>query len=158
VIAIAITILVLGLEVPSVHEVPESKLSDFLLASVHSVLGYILSFLLIGMYWIQHYTICHALSRADRPFLLLNLVFLLCLSFLPFPTGLYSVYRDDELSVFVYAVAQSACAFSLLVLWFYATWNHRLISPDFSTRNVTSVTRRLTITPVLCAVELQFRS
>lgn len=38
--AIAITILVLGLEVPSAHEVPESELSEFLLASVYPVVGY----------------------------------------------------------------------------------------------------------------------
>ena len=48
VIAVAITILVLGLEVPSVHEVKQSQLIDYLRDSLHPALGYVVSFVVIG--------------------------------------------------------------------------------------------------------------
>ncbi len=59
VIAIAITLLVLGLEVPSAHKVPEQKLVDYLIESFHPLLGFVSSFLLIGTYWLEHYAIFH---------------------------------------------------------------------------------------------------
>ena len=87
VIAIAITLLVLGLEVPSVHKVPEEQLTRYLLASVHPLIGYVSSFILVGTYWLQHYVMFHYVIRADRTFVSLNGLFLLCVSFVPFPTG-----------------------------------------------------------------------
>lgn len=66
IIAIAITLLVLGLEVPSVHQVPEQELKHYLLQSVHPLIGYVSSFILVGTYWLQHYVIFHYWS-ASRP-------------------------------------------------------------------------------------------
>jgi uncharacterized membrane protein len=59
VLAIVITLLVLGLEVPSVHKIPEQQLPEYLADSIPSVLAYITSFFLVGMYWLQHYVIFH---------------------------------------------------------------------------------------------------
>ena len=51
VIAIVITLLVLGIEVPSVHSVTQEELGDYLLATLPSIIGYVVSFVMIGMYW-----------------------------------------------------------------------------------------------------------
>jgi hypothetical protein len=50
VLAIAITLLVLGLDVPSVHKIPETQLPEYLVDSIPSVLAYITSFFLVGTY------------------------------------------------------------------------------------------------------------
>lgn len=149
VIAIAITILVLGLEVPSVHEVPEKELNEFLLDSVHPMMGFVLSFLLILMYWLEHYAIFHYLTFATRMLVVINGMFLLSLSFLPFPTGLQAVYRTDELAMVLYCVAQFLCGLSLLGMWLYAVWDYRLVDPEISPIVVRSMTRRLAIAPSL---------
>lgn len=95
VIAIVITLLVLGLEVPSAQTEPEQELAGYLLQSLPAIVGYVVSFIIILMYWMQHYAIFHFVTRANRPFVLLNGVFLLFLTFLPFPTGLHAAYFDD---------------------------------------------------------------
>ncbi len=154
VIAIAITILVLGLEVPSVHEVNHSELIDYLIESLHPAAGFVVSFVLIGTYWLEHYAIFHYLKRATRAFVLLNGLFLLCLTFLPFPTGLQSAYRDDELAMALYCIAQLNCSISLLTLWLYAVKDHRLVSPRISPDVVRSMTRRLMIAPVLSVLAI----
>ena len=156
VIAIAITILVLGLEVPSVHEVPEKELSRFVLDSLHPLIGFGLSFLLIGTYWLLHHAIFHYLTHATRIFVGLNGLFLFSLSFLPFPTGLQAVYRDDELAMVLYSGAQLLCGLSLLAIWLYAIWDHRLIDPETSPIAVRSMTRRLLIAPGLSLAVLGF--
>ena len=107
VIAIAITLLVLGLEVPSVHEVPDQELSSYLLESLHPVMGYVGSFVLVGTYWLQHYVIFHYITGVNRFFVALNGLFLLCVSFVPFPTGLQASYRHDELAMAIYAGTQA---------------------------------------------------
>ena len=154
VIAIAITILVLGLEVPSVHEVNPSQLIDFLRDSLHPAMGYVISFVVIGTFWLEHYAIFHFLTHATRVLIALNGLFLLCLTFVPFPTGLQAAYRHDELAMVFYGCSLFMCGFSLLAVWLYAIQNRRLISPDISAEVLQSMTRRLMIAPALCLVAI----
>jgi uncharacterized membrane protein len=148
------TILVLGLEVPSVHQVNEAELIDFLRESIHPALGYVISFLLIGTYWLEHYAIFHFLTHATRVLIVMNGFFLLCLTFVPFPTGLQAAYRHDELAMVFYGCSLFMCGFSLLVVWLYAIQNRRLVSPNISDVVLQSMTRRLMIAPALCLVAI----
>jgi uncharacterized membrane protein len=154
VIAIAMTILVLGLEVPSVHKVNESQLIGYLRDSLHPALGYVISFVLIGTFWLEHYSIFHILTHATRGLVVLNGFFLLCLTFVPFPTGLQAAYREDELAMVFYGCSLFMCGFSLLVVWLYAIQNRRLVSPNISDAVLQSITRRLMIAPALCLVAI----
>lgn len=160
VVAIAITLLVLGLEVPSVHEVPEQQLREYLVGSLHPLLGFISSFVLIGTYWLQHYAIFHFITRADRGLVALNSLFLLCVSFVPFPTGLQAAYRDDELAIVIYGASQIMCSLTLLALWIYATRDNRLVSKDLSPQAIGSMTRRIALTGAisLAAIAMSFAS
>ncbi len=160
VIAIAITLLVLGLEVPSVHDVPEQRLTTYLFESWRPFLGYISSFVLVGTYWLQHYAIFHYIERADRKLVYLSGLFLLSVSFVPFPTGLQSAYRRDELAMVLYAGTQVVCGSSLLAIWLYASTNHRLINRDTSARVIQSMSRRIAFTPMLSlmAIPVSFLS
>lgn len=83
VIAIAITLLVLDLAIRP----PGSPLDQFLRGWPY-YLAYLVSFLTIGAAWIAHNGLSDALDRVDPIFLRLNLLFLLAVSFLPFPTRL----------------------------------------------------------------------
>ena len=154
VMAIAITLLVLGLEVPSVHEVPAQQLSKYLVESFHPVLGYVSSFVLIGTYWLQHYAIFHYISHANRTLVALNGLFLLCVSFVAFPTGLQAAYRHDELAIIVFGGTHVACGLSLLALWIYATSQHRLVEGQVSPQVIKSMNRRIALTPVISIVAI----
>lgn len=154
VIAIAITLLVLGLEVPSVHQVPDQQLLEYLRQSFHSVAGYVASFVLVGTYWLQHYAIFHYVTRANRVLVVLNGMFLLIVSFVPFPTGLQASYREDELAMVLYAATQAACGLTLLAIWIYASHRHRLIAPTVSDAVITSMSRRIATTPLISLVAI----
>jgi len=154
VVAIAITLLVLGLEVPSVHKIPEQQLRDYILGSLHPLLGFVCSFVLIGVYWLQHYAIFHYITHVDRVLVAINGLFLLCVSFVPFPTGLQAAYRDDELAMVIYGGAQMACSFSLLALWVYATRNHRLVARNVSPKVIRNMTTQITLTALISATAI----
>lgn len=154
VMAIAITLLVLGLEVPSVHEVPAQQLSEYLVASLHPLLGYVSSFVLIGTYWLQHYAIFHYISHANRTLVVLNGLFLLCVSFVAFPTGLQAAYRHDELALLIFGGTHIACGLSLLALWIYATSQRRLVASTISPQIIKSMNRRIALTPAISVVAI----
>ncbi len=154
VIAIAITILVLGIEVPSVHEVPKSELIDYLRGSLHTILGFVISFVLIGTYWLEYYCIFHFLTHATRAFVVINAMFLLCVTFLPFPTGLQAVYRHDVLAMVLYGGVQLLCGLSLLALWVYSSSNYRLVKPQTPPQVINRITHRLMIAPGLCTLAI----
>lgn len=149
VIAIAITLLVLGLEVPSVHLIPEKQLTEYLKQTIDPLIGYVGSFVLVGTYWLQHYVIFHFVKRVDRMFVALNGLFLMCVSFVPFPTGLQASYRTDELAMILYAGSQVACGLSLLAVWVYATRNQRLVADNVSPELMRSMSRRIAVTPLV---------
>jgi hypothetical protein len=94
VIAIAITLLVLEVRVPHVEE--GESLWDALRGLWPSYVGFGLSFVIIGIIWANHHEMFDFITRANRTLVLLNLLFLLCVGFLPFPTALLAEYLGRE--------------------------------------------------------------
>jgi uncharacterized membrane protein len=154
VIAIAITILVLGLEVPSTHEVTEHSLHDYLFQTLRPFVGFVASFGLVGTYWLQHYVMFSCIERVDRNLVALNGFFLLCVTFVPFPTGLQAVYRDDELAFALYGATHAVCALALVAIWSYASTGYRLISADVSLKAIRSLARRTALLALVSTLSI----
>src|SRR6266511_2340537 len=88
VFAIAITLLVLDLGVPPREELREGGLAAALAHQWPSYLAYLVSFLIIGIIWVNHHTVFDKVRFVDRPVLFANLAVLLTTSVIPFPTHL----------------------------------------------------------------------
>ena len=93
VFAIAITLLIIEIGVPVVDS--DESLSDALWHLWPAIGAYILSFLTIGIYWANHNAFFRLFVRTDHIFLMLNVVFLMCIAFVPFPTAVLGEYLDD---------------------------------------------------------------
>lgn len=106
------------------------------------------------MYWLQHYVIFHYVLHANRTLILLNGLFLLSVSFLPFPTGLQAVYRGDRLAVVLFGCANILCGLTLLVLWLYATQRRRLVAAEVPSPVVWSMALRIAISPTLSVLAM----
>ena len=89
VFAIAITILILNIHFP---ETDNEHLGQALRDLSPNILAYVLSFILIGLYWIAHHTSFHAIHKVDGVFLWMNMLLLLFVSFMPFPAYLLGKY------------------------------------------------------------------
>jgi uncharacterized membrane protein len=92
VFAIAITLLVLDLRVPQRAELRDESLAARLGAEWPSYFAYLVSFLIIGIIWVNHHSVCRFARTADRLVLFANLLLLLAVSVLPFPTRLVAEY------------------------------------------------------------------
>jgi TMEM175 potassium channel family protein len=138
VFAIAATLLVLSFSVESgLHD-----LGSHLLHLWPSYLAYATSFLTIGIIWMNHHYCVETIARADRTLMFLNLLLLLTVAFLPFPTRLVAQYLQhdgEQTAVYVYDATFVLMAVIYNVWWRYASNGRRLIAdsvPDSALRAI----------------------
>ena len=93
VFAIAITLLVLDIHVP---EPGSGDLGHELLARWPSYAAYVISFITIGIIWINHHAAFSRLRAVDHSILIWNLLLLLCVGILPFTTSLMATYLKED--------------------------------------------------------------
>src|SRR5438552_18038672 len=127
VFAIAATLLVLELRVP----VDSHDLVASLLALWPAYAVYLVSFMTIGIIWVNHHTLLEHCQRADRRFLYLNLLLLVAVGIVPFPTALVGRYilstDGATAALVVYGLGAVLIALGFSGVFFYATTDHRLI-------------------------------
>lgn len=131
VFAIAITLLVLELRIPTAEGSDPRSLLDAILGLWPSYFAYGLSFTMIGIYWANHHYLFKLFAKTDHGLNLLNLLLLLFISFLPFPTHILGTHWPEEASrpvaVTFYAVGLLLPAAAWLAVWLYASHNRRLV-------------------------------
>jgi uncharacterized membrane protein len=142
VFAIAATLLILNVDAQVSGEVPD--LGARLLHIWPSYLAYAVSFVTIGIMWVNHHTIMSQVDRTDRRFLLATVGLLMCIAFVPFPTRLVAEHvraegaRDAALA---YGFTMVATAIMFSVTWFYASRGKRLLRSDADPAVVAGLSR-----------------
>jgi uncharacterized membrane protein len=147
VFAVAITLLVLNLQVPQIAAV--SELVPKLGALWPKLLSYALSFVVVGIYWVAHHNTFHYIKRSDRTLLWLNILMMMCIVFLPFPTALLGQYPAQQISVIIYGGTLVITGLVLQLLWWYATSNYRLVDREIDPHLVQRATRRNVTAPLI---------
>jgi uncharacterized membrane protein len=140
VFAIAATILVLEISVSHVH----GGLGGALLDLWPSYLAYVTSFLTIGIIWINHHYCVQTIARADRTLLFINMLLLLVVAFMPFPTKLVAEYLrrpGEQAAVYAYNATFILMAVVFSGWWRYASGGRRLIAENVPDAEVHAITR-----------------
>ena len=104
--------------------------------------GYAVSFVTIGIIWVNHHTVMNQFDRVDRRFLFFNVVLLMCVAFVPFPTRLIAEHvRGGGLEgpALVYGATMTTMATTYLGLWLYGV--RRLLRADADPRTIRGITR-----------------
>lgn len=131
VFAIAITLLVLSLDIPSLPDGKHEQLAEALSDLAPQLFSYALSFAVIARFWVLHHGLFGDLVRVDSRLTVLNLVYLALISFLPFPTEILGQYGDTAESVTLYALSVAAVAGLGIVMRLHALRAH-LFDPQAS--------------------------
>jgi uncharacterized membrane protein len=140
VFAIAATLLVLEFTIRS-----HGDLGNQLLHLWPAYLAYATSFLTIGIIWMNHHFCVETMARADRVLMFLNVLLLITVAFLPFPTRLVAHYLQhgggEQAAVYVYDATFVLMALIYNVWWRYASTGRRLIADNVPDSVVRSITR-----------------
>ena len=142
VFAIAATLLILNVD----SQVP-SDVADLGARLLHiwpSYLAYAVSFVTIGIMWMNHHTFMGQIERADRRFLMATIGLLMCIAFVPFPTRIVAEHvrhegAQDAALLYGFTLVTTAVMFN--ITWFYAARRGRLLRPDADPAIVSGITR-----------------
>lgn len=127
VFAIIMTLLVFDIKLP---QAPPAELPQALPKIAPSFIGYVISFVLLGIYWIGHRNQYNFIRRADQNLHWLNILFFGVAGLVPFSTGLMSRYPGQWLAVAIYGANLIGIGLALFWHWSYATRDYRLVDPD----------------------------
>ncbi|MBV8164115.1 MAG: DUF1211 domain-containing protein [Candidatus Eremiobacteraeota bacterium] len=154
VFAFAITLLVLDIRIPS----STRSLSDALLHLWPSYFAYVLSFVMIGIYWANHHYVFKLYAKTNHAFNLLNLLFLLFIALLPLPTLTLSDYLLDPnnrtMAAAMYSSGLLLQAATWSLMWLYASWGGRLLDPHLEAGFVRTLTYQYLGSVALYAIAL----
>jgi uncharacterized membrane protein len=141
VFAIAITLLILAVGIE--EAIGEGDLEHQLVHLWPAYIAYAVSFLTVGIMWINHHQIFRHFARVDRTLLLLNIFLLMLIAFTPFPTRVVAEHMvdgtDREAAAVLYGITMTLTAIFFFSVWYYGS--RHLLRPDADRREVSGITR-----------------
>lgn len=155
VFAFAATLLVLKIDLPSLGaaQLTGPRLTQELINLWPQYFANIISFLVIGYYWLTHHAIFALIKKYDQKIIWINIFFLIFLSFLPFPVDLFGDYNSSEVIVIFYCASLSLTGFFLAAIWFSAFRSH-LTDQSLSRRHIAYYSLRFLLAPVVFALSI----
>jgi len=160
VFAIAITLLVLDLHAPA----RPGHLAEALGKEWPHYATFVVSFLTIGIIWVNHHSQFSIVSRVDRPMLFINLFLLMVVVFIPFPTGLLADHlqngSDQHIAAAVYSATLLVMGIAFFANWRYAAAHSQLLHAEMSPAQIRRLVNRniLGLAPYALAVGFAFVS
>jgi len=154
VFAIAITLLVLTIGEPSDYH----HLGHELVDRWPALAAYAVSFVVIGIMWLNHHSIFSYFARIDRGLFYLNLVLLLTVVFIPYPTGIFgeALRRGDgaRTAAVAYSLTMAVNSYAWAALWLYASTGRRLLDESFPEDQRRPATLAFTSGPLLYTIAI----
>jgi uncharacterized membrane protein len=151
VFAIAITLLILEIQVPP--QTPHGSLRSALVNLWPSYLAFLASFMTIGVMWLNHHRLFTLINKKDDGLIAFNLLLLLGVTWLPFPTALLAehllgAHADQQVAALIYAGSFLALAIVFNVMWRYAV-RAGIVNDEV---NAAAITKQYSLGPILYAV------
>ncbi|HVQ89878.1 MAG TPA: TMEM175 family protein [Mycobacteriales bacterium] len=164
VFAIAITLLVLDLAVPTREQAADGGLTAALGRQWPAYAAYLVSFLIVGIIWVNHHTVFDNVRLVNRQVLFANLAVLLFVSALPFPTRLLAEYltdgNDSHIAAAIYSATMLAIGLTYGLLWLVITGGRGLLHQQIDAAASRAALRRFGVGNVfyLATIGLSFIS
>ncbi len=155
VFAIAITLLIIEVRVPHAKA---GELAADLASQWPSYAAYVVSFAIIGIIWVNHHDIFERIVTVDRPLLFLNLLLLLTVAFLPFPTALLGDYiREGDnahIAAAIYGANMTLIGLAFIAMWTYLVRVPTLLTAEVGVEGARRARRAAVVGPVVYALSI----
>jgi len=146
--AFAMTLLVASMILPRSAIVTETS-GAALMSLVPDFFHYIIAFFVLAAFWMAHHSQFSRIRFIDRNFLLLSIVGLFFITLVPFSTSFIGDYSEDALSTIVFELNLMILGLVFALQWYYASTNHRLISPEYPESQVLRTRKHSLIIPFI---------
>ena len=146
--AIVMTLLILELRVPNLPpSAPNVEVAPALFALWPKFASYIVTFVSLGFFWVGHHIMYHAIRRADRTLLWLNIFFFMFVSLLPFSTSVLNAFPEAFIAPLVFGANLAVVGWILFFQWRYASSQSDMLADFVSAEYRAAVTFRMLMVP-----------
>jgi uncharacterized membrane protein len=153
VIAVAFTLLVVNVRLPS-SDLSDSQLESYIQRlTFPDTLVYLFSYVVVAISWISHYHIFNYVKRSNSIFIMLNVLFLGSIVFLPVPVAIFYIYHNQPIVWILYASTQLVTSATLLLMWLDARVDN-LLDSDIPGDILTATTTRLLVLPLSILISI----
>jgi len=150
--AFSMTLLVMNFSFPSVGtDKSEVQVTEVFLREIAKFDRFVLTFVLLAIFWITHHQQFHHIRRTDRGFLWIQVAILMFIVMVPFTAAWMSAYSHLHITNLVFDINLFILGLLFLASWTYATRGGRLVDESIDGRSVWRGTARSLLT---CAVAL----
>jgi uncharacterized membrane protein len=153
VFAIAITLLIIEVKVPSHEDLEKQSLMQYIYHQWPKYFAYVFSFINIGIYWANHHYLFKLFRRTDHYFNLLNLFFLMGIAFFPYPAGILGEYIMEEehrkAAIIFYTFSIWMPAVGWFLMWTYARHKKRIIDHRLTDKFIYKLNRLFIVSNLL---------
>jgi uncharacterized membrane protein len=147
--AIVMTLLILEFHVPNLPlNAPNVDVAPALLTLWPKFLSYIVTFVSLGFFWVGHHIMYHAIRRADRTLLWLNIFYFMFVSLLPFSTSVLNAFPEAFVAPLFFGANLAIIGWILFFQWSYANSQPDMLADFVSAEYRTTVRSRMLIVPV----------
>lgn len=146
--AIALTLLVLGVEVPQETENTLSA-AGLLFQLVPDFFHYILAFIVLAILWVFHHQQFHHIQHIDRRMVWLNIATLMFITMVPFSSSYADTFYDQQIASIFFSTNLLVIGVLIWLQWQHASVNHHLISIHVSDDEILFEKRKNMLIPIL---------
>jgi uncharacterized membrane protein len=147
--AIVMTLLILELRIPNLaHNAPNVEVAPALIGLWPKFVSYIVTFISLRFFWVGHHIMYHAIRRADRMLLWLNIFFFMFVSLLPFSTSVLNAFPQAFVAPFFFGANLAIIGWILFFQWQYANSQPDMLANFVSAQYRASVRSRMLLIPV----------
>ncbi len=147
VFSIIMTLLILEVKIPSAKS--KEELKGQLLSTGFTLLIYVMSFLLAGVYWISHRVIFSNIKKVNTLLVWLNIIYLMICSVIPFGAALLARFPDDTTTLICYGIFLGLLAGWRLFIYSYVTNHHELLYAPLEEKRRKRVMRVMIFAPIM---------
>jgi uncharacterized membrane protein len=148
--AFSITLLAIDIRAPDISaDLLATELPSALLNLTPRIVSFLITFWVVGSYWVAYHRAFSLIVRYDRGLIYLNLLFLMFIVLVPFPSDLVGRYPTQFISAILTAAFFAATGLSLSLIWRHASSNHRLVKRKLDQRSIGRLTLGYLASPLV---------
>jgi uncharacterized membrane protein len=155
--AIVMTLLILEIRVPNLApDAANVEVAPALVALWPKFASYVVTFVSLGFFWVGHHIMYHAIRRADRTLLWLNIFFFMFVSLLPFSTSVLNAFPQAFIAPLFFGANLAVIGWILFFQWSYATSQPDMLADFVSAEYRKTVNSRMLIVPAATTLTAMF--
>lgn len=153
--ALAMALTIIGFDLPdSVTSIDDIEVKKFVLTQLDHLSTYIITFILLAFYWIDHTQKFSHYKKSNEIHLWLYLFYLMFIFIVPYSNALNIYYPNEAIIKIWYSVNIFLIGLFSFLNWIYATTEHRLISTKLEVNHIKAISIKTLIEPVVSIITI----